>query len=67
VENVFVTCEVDNVYAIKGSSINDVTSLGGEGVKDFVTTLTMAVVKKSVTMGGGGVKNKANLRDVIYG
>jgi hypothetical protein len=39
---------------VKGLSINDVTALGGGGMKDFVTTVALSL--KIVTMGGGGVK-----------
>ena len=45
-------------------SINDVTVL--EGIYDFDDS-SKALVIKSVTMGGGGVKNYPELRDVIYG
>jgi hypothetical protein len=48
------------------SSINDVTSLGGRGYQGFCDNSTKALVIKSVAMGGGGVKNKNTLRDVIY-
>ena len=50
-----------------GSSINDVTVLGGRGYQGFCDDSTKALVLKSVTMGGGGVKNYQKLRDVIYG
>jgi hypothetical protein len=47
-----------------GSSINDVTALGGGGIKkNFVTTV---LLPKSMTMGEGGIKKDPNLRDVIY-
>ncbi len=39
----------------KGSSINDVTFLGGGG-QGFCDNSTKASVTKSVTMGGGGPK-----------
>jgi hypothetical protein len=52
---------------LKGSSINDVTALGGRGYKGFCDESTKALVIKCVTMGGGGVKNDQILRDVIYG
>ncbi len=39
-------------FADKGTSINDVTALGGRGVENFVTT-----VLNSMTMGGLGDKN----------
>jgi hypothetical protein len=46
-----------------GPSINDVTALGGWGIKDFVTAAL-----KSMTMGGGrGCQNFSKLRDIIYG
>ncbi len=51
----------------KGSSINDVTALGGRECQGFCDNSTKPLVMKSVTMGGGGVKNDPNLRDVIYG
>ncbi len=51
----------------KGSSINEVTALGGRGYQGFCDNSTKALVIKSVTMGGGGVKNYQILRDVIYG
>jgi hypothetical protein len=50
-----------------GSSINDVTALGGRGYQGFCDDSTKALVMKSVTMGEGGVKNDLILRDVIYG
>ncbi len=40
---------------------------GGGGIKEFVTTVLKVLLIKSVTMGGGGVKNYQKLRDVIYG
>jgi hypothetical protein len=51
----------------KGSSINDVTVLGGRGYQGFCDDSTKALVLKSVTIGGGGVKNYQKIRDVIYG
>ena len=45
--------------------MNDVTVLGGGGIKGDNSTEDL--VLKSVTMGGGGVKNYRKLRDVIYG
>ena len=36
---------------------------GGQGARNHCTK---ALVIKSVTMGGGGLKNCLNLRDVIY-
>ena len=50
----------------KGSSINDVTVLGGGG-QGFFDDSTKALVTKRLTMGGEGVKNCQKLRDVIYG
>jgi hypothetical protein len=43
------------------------TTLGGRGYQGFCDDSTIALVIKSVTMGGGGVKNYQILRDVIYG
>ena len=37
---------------------------GGQGARN---NCTKALAIKSVTMGGGGLKNCFNLRDVIYG
>ena len=59
-----MTCYVSNVsYAIatferksKGSSINDVTTLGGMG-QVFCDDSTKASVIKRVTIGGRGVQN----------
>ncbi len=53
----------------KGSSINDVTVLGGGGgCQGCCDNSTKALVVKRVTMGrGGGSKNVQNLSDVIYG
>ncbi len=42
-------------------------ALGGRGCQGFCDNITNALVMKSVTMGGGGVKNNSNLHDVIYG
>jgi hypothetical protein len=42
------------------------TALVGRGCQGFCDNSTSALVMKSLTMGGGGVKNP-NLRDVIYG
>ncbi len=53
--------------SLKGPSINDVTALGGRGYQGFCDNSTYAFVLKSVTMGGGGVKNYLKQRDVIYG
>ena len=41
--------------------------LGGRGYQGFCDDSTKALVLKSVTMGGGGVKNYQKLCDVIYG
>ncbi len=49
----------------EGSFINDVTVKGG-GDKGFCDNSTKALVLKSVTIVGGGVKNYPKLRDVIY-
>ena len=40
-----------------GSSINDVTALGGGGGQGSCDNSTKALVIKCMTMGGGGVKN----------
>ncbi len=56
-----VPCE-----GVKGSSINDVTALGGEGINDFVT-IELKPCNKTRDDGGRGVKNYQILRDVIYG
>ena len=40
-------------YETKGSSINDVTVLGGRGYQGFRDDSTIALVIKSVTMGDG--------------
>ena len=50
-----------------GSSINDVTVLEGRGYQGFCDDSAKALVLKSVTMGGGGVKNYRKMRDVLYG
>ena len=50
----------------KGSSINDVTVLGGGG-QGFCDNSSKSLVIKRVTIGGGGVRNCPKLRDVIYG
>ena len=47
-----------------GSSMNDVTAIGG-GLKDFLYDITKTMVVKSVTI--GCVENYPNLSDVIYG
>ncbi len=52
---------------LRGSSINDVTALGGREYLGFCEDSTKALVIKSVTKGGGGVKNYQILREVIYG
>jgi hypothetical protein len=39
----------------------------GEGYQGFCDNSTKASVLKSVTMGGGVVKNYQKLRDIIYG
>jgi hypothetical protein len=41
--------------------------LGGKGYQGFCDDSTKALVIKSVTMVGRGVKNNQKLRDVIYG
>ena len=51
----------------KGSSINDVTVLGGRGYQGFCDNSIKALFQKRLTMGGGGVKNYSKLRDVING
>jgi hypothetical protein len=51
----------------QGSSINDVTALGGRGCQGFCDNSTKALFMKCVTMGEGSVRNNPNLRDVIYG
>ncbi len=50
----------------KGPTINDVTAIGGRGYQGFWDNSTKALLIKSVTIGGGGVKNYQKLRDVIY-
>ena len=50
----------------KGSSINDVTVSGGRGQR-FCDDNTMALLIKSVTVGGRGFKNCPKFCDVIYG
>jgi hypothetical protein len=62
-------CIIKNytLYQQKGPSINDVTALGGRGYQGFCDNSTKALLIKSVTMGGGGVKNYEKLRDVSYG
>ncbi len=52
---------------LQGSSINDVTALGGRGCHEFCDNSTKALVMKFVTKRGGGVNNNPNLRKVIYG
>ena len=60
--------DMKNNILYKGSSINDVTVLGEEGVMDFVTTvLSKALVLKHVTMGGGGSKIVQNSNAVFCG
>ncbi len=56
-----------SAYLSKGPSINDVTALGERGYQGFCDNSNRATLIKSVTMGGGGVKNYQKLRDVIYG
>jgi len=51
------------VNSVKGSSINDVTALGGRWSQGFCDNRTKALVIKFVVC----VKNNPNLRDVIYG
>ncbi len=51
----------------KGSSINDVTAIGGGGVKDFVTTVLKLSNEKRNDRGGRGCQKNPNLYDVIYG
>ena len=53
-------------FKTKGSSINEVTVIVGESVKDFVTVVLRPLEIKSLTM-GEGVKYCPKLRDVIYG
>ena len=66
-ERMFATF-LQSVPKILGSSINDVTVLGGGGGGyGICDNSTMALVIKRVTMGGGGVKHCPKLRDVIYG
>ncbi len=55
------------LFLCKGSSINDDMAGGGRGYQWFCDDITKALVMKSVTMGGGGVKKYQILRDVIYG
>ncbi len=57
----------EKIHCPQGSSINDVTALGGRGYQGFCDNSAKALVIKSVTMGGGSVKNDQILRDVIYG
>jgi hypothetical protein len=52
---------------LKGSSINDVTVVGGRGYQGFCDNSTKASVIKSVTIGEAGVINVPKLRGVIYG
>ncbi len=54
------------VISFMGPFINDVTALGERGYQGFFDNSTKALLLKSVMMGGGGVKNYRNLRDVIY-
>ncbi len=49
-------------YCEKRSSKDDVTALGGGGITDYVT-IAKALVVKSVTIVGGGVKKYQILRD----
>jgi hypothetical protein len=49
------------------SSINEVTEQGKGAGERFCDESTRALVIKSVTTGGGGIKNVQNLLDVIYG
>ena len=49
-----------------GSSINDVTVIGGGG-QVFCDDSTNALLIRRVTMGGRSVKNCPKLRDVIHG
>ncbi len=53
--------------AAKGPFINDVAALGGRGYQWFCDNSVKALLLKSVTMGGRGVKNlNKKLRDVFY-
>ena len=51
----------------KGPSINEVTVLGGRRYQGFCDYSNKALVLKTVTERGRGVKNYQKLRDVIYG
>ncbi len=46
-----------NLKRTKGSSVNDVTVVMGRGYQGFCDNNTKASVIKSVTIGGGEVKN----------
>ncbi len=49
-----------------GPSINDVAALGGRGYQFFCYNSTYALLLKSMTMGGGGVKNYQKLGKVQF-
>ncbi len=46
----------------QGSSLNDVTALGGGGIVDFLITVIKIVIKKHVD-GERGYQKKTKLRD----
>jgi hypothetical protein len=50
-----------------GSSINDVSALGGRGCQGFIDNSTMALVIKKLDNGEKDFENNPNMRDVIYG
>ena len=54
------------IFMSYGSSINGVTVLGGERVKDFVTTL-LRPYQSNVIRWERGFRNVPKLRDVSYG
>jgi hypothetical protein len=59
---------IHNLYLLgKGTSINDVKAKG-EGIsRSFENSTKALLIKKSMMIGEGGVKNYRKLRDVIYG
>ncbi len=59
-----VKIKMRNLQVSKGSSINAVTALMGEGVKDFVTTVLMPRNKNRDDE--GRAEKCPKLRDVIY-
>ena len=64
----FLLTDLTDNYQInctKGSSINDVTVLGGQGVEDFVT-IVKSLSNKMLDYEGRCGRKLSKLRDVIY-